>query len=146
MKQMKGKIKRLISIWVPPILWMAVIFSFSSLQMVKTTQIYWQDFVVKKTAHFVEYAILSFLYIRAFLGSGLPRKKAFILAFLMSLMYAASDEYHQSLTPGREPRVRDVVIDSAGALFAVYVVALKPSWMRRLVEKLIHMESGGVEE
>lgn len=67
----------------------------------------------------------------------MSQKKSFILAFLISLVYAVSDEYHQSLVPGREPRIRDVVIDSIGALFAVYVVALKPSWAKKAVERFV---------
>ncbi len=137
MKKNQLKLKKLLSLWLPPIIWMGLIFLLSSRPTIKTTQIYWQDFLVKKTAHFIEYAILSFLYIRAFLGSSFSRKKTFILAFLISLIYAASDEYHQSFIPGREPRVRDVVIDSIGALFAIYVVATKPNWARKWVEKLI---------
>ncbi len=135
--RLKKKVTKIISLWLPPILWMGIIFFLSSRPTIKTTQIYWQDFLIKKTAHFVEYAILSFLYIRAFLGSSMSQKKSFILAFLISLVYAISDEYHQSFVPGREPRIRDVVIDSMGALFAIYLVAFRPSWARKLVGKLI---------
>ncbi len=137
MKENQLKWKKLLSLWLPPIIWMGLIFLLSSRPTIKTTQIYWQDFLVKKTAHFVEYAILSFLHIRAFLGSSLLQKKSFILAFLLSLIYAASDEYHQSFVPGKETRVRDDVIDSIGALFAIYVVAVKPNWAKKWIEKLI---------
>lgn len=139
--KLKKKVRKIISLWLPPIFWMGIIFFLSSRPTIKTTQIYWQDFLIKKTAHFVEYAILSFLYIRAFLGNGLPRKKTFILAFLVSLIYAVSDEYHQSLVPGREPRIRDVVIDSIGALFAIYIVALEPSWARKIMKRFMLNES-----
>lgn len=137
MKKKQPRWKKILKLWLPPIFWMAIIFFLSSRPTIKTTEIYWQDFIVKKTAHFIEYAILSFLYIRAFLASEVSRKKSFLLAFLISLVYAISDEYHQSFIPGREPRVRDVIIDSMGAIFAIYIVYSKPKWARSFVEKFI---------
>lgn len=137
MEKKQTKWKKALRLWLPPILWMGIIFFLSSRPTIKTTEIYWQDFIIKKTAHFVEYAVLSFLYLRAFLGSKTLKKKSFLLAFLISLVYAASDEYHQSFIPGREPRIRDVIIDSMGALFAIYMVYSKPKWARNFIEKFI---------
>lgn len=79
--RLKKKVKKLLSFWLPPIFWMCIIFILSSRSTIKTTQIYWQDFLIKKTAHFVEYAILSFLYIRAFLGSSMSQKNLLFLHF-----------------------------------------------------------------
>lgn len=117
------RVKKLLNLWLPPVLWMGMIFVFSSIPMVKTSKLYWPDFIVKKTAHFVEYAILSFLYLRAFYGSKVSFKKSAFLSILISFLYALSDEYHQSFTPGREPKIRDVLIDTLGASFAIYLIA-----------------------
>lgn len=118
--QMSLKVKKLVKLWGPPVFWMALIFFFSSRPTIKTTQIYWQDFVIKKTAHFIEYAILAFLYLRGFLGSGFSKKKSFIFALVLCILYATSDEFHQSFIPGREPRIRDVIIDTIGAFSSLY--------------------------
>jgi VanZ family protein len=129
--------KKLLSLWLPPILWMGVIFFFSSLPTIKTSRFYWPDFLLKKTAHFVEYFILSLFYFRAFLGSKISFKKSAFLAILISFFYAVSDEYHQSFTPGREPRLRDVVIDTFGASFAIYFINKYSSKLPAFAKKFL---------
>jgi VanZ family protein len=37
------------------------------------------------------------------------------------VIYAVSDEFHQSFTPGREPKLRDVLIDTAGSFLGMYL-------------------------
>jgi VanZ family protein len=100
---------------------MGVIFWFSSQPVIQTTDFFLADFVMKKTAHFVEYAILSVLVYRALIRSGIGSKKAIIISAVFSVIYAVSDEWHQSFVPGREPRLRDVVIDSFGAIFGLFL-------------------------
>lgn len=138
MKQKVLKVKKFLNLWLPPILWMGIIFFFSSLHTIKTSKFYWQDFIIKKTAHFVEYAFLSFLYFRGFYGSKFSSKKSAFLSVLISFLYAISDEYHQSFTPGREPRIRDIVIDVIGASFAVYFVVKHknkiPAFLKRFLD------------
>lgn len=113
---MMRKFRLLAKFWAPVIFWVAVIFTFSSLTTPKTSEFYWQDFLTKKTAHLIEYAILFILAYRGFKNSTvLSRQKIVLLAFLLVILYAASDEYHQTFIFGREGRVRDVVIDFAGA-------------------------------
>jgi len=67
---------KLLKYWLPPILWGLIIFSFSSLQVGSSNEIYWKDFVIKKTAHIVEYSILAVLLYRAMIGSDVEKKKA----------------------------------------------------------------------
>lgn len=114
--------KKLLSLWLPPAVWAVFIFFFSSLPVVKTTQIYWQDFVLKKTAHMIEYGVFAILIYRALKVSGIKKSNAALFAILAAVIYGATDEYHQSFTPGREPRVRDVVFDTIGAILAIYSV------------------------
>lgn len=111
--------KRLL-VWLPTLVWMGVIFWFSSRPTGQTAQVYWQDFLVKKTAHFVEYFILAVLLSFSIAHSfRIGLRQMLFLALATSVFYAASDEYHQSRVPGREPRVRDVSIDTLGAIVAV---------------------------
>lgn len=105
--------------WLPVALWAGVIFSLSSLRVTPSSNVYWQDFLVKKTAHIVEYAILFIFSYRAFLNTTeLGRARSAIFALLFVIFYGVSDEYHQSFTPGREPKIRDVLIDSIGGSLA----------------------------
>lgn len=111
----------MIRYWLPVVLWAGVIFGFSSHPVATTSQFYWRDFIVKKTAHLIEYAVLALLLYRALAGSGMEKKRAGVWAVIISLVYAISDEWHQSFVPGREPKVRDVVIDGLGSGLGVYL-------------------------
>lgn len=114
-----------LNLWGPPIVWAGVIFLFSSLTVTPTLEVYWKDFVVKKSAHILEYGVFAVLLYRALRGSGVVRPKAMILSVLLAILYGITDEIHQSFTPGREPRLRDIVFDGLGAAFAVYLVDKK---------------------
>lgn len=111
-----------IRFFAPVVLWAAVIFAFSSFPTSSTSEIYWQDFIVKKLAHITEYAVLTILTYRAFWNSGYSKKNALFSAVAFAIFYAITDEIHQSFTPGREPHVRDIVFDTIGALGVVYIV------------------------
>lgn len=105
---------RLAKYWFPPIIWAIVIFTFSSLQVGNSSEIYWKDFIFKKTAHLIEYAILAILLYRAMINSNIDKKKALIISIVITGLYGLTDEFHQSFTPGRGPSIRDVVIDTIG--------------------------------
>ena len=119
--RVKIRILKLLNYWLPPVVWATVIFLFSSLTVTPSTEIYWQDFIVKKTAHVVEYGIFAALLYRALRGHGVEKLDAVLLAILIAVIYGATDEFHQSFTPGREPRVRDVVFDTIGAVAGVFI-------------------------
>lgn len=105
--------------WSQVVLFMILIFYLSSQPSINTGLDKNNDFLLKKLAHFCEYFILSFLIGRALLNTtNIPLKKSLIFAFLASVLYAITDEYHQSFVPGREPHIRDIIIDSFGALTA----------------------------
>lgn|SRR3972149_7400385 len=132
--------KKLFKLLFPPILWAGAIFLFSAFPTTPVSEIHWRDFVVKKSAHVIEYAILTILLYRAFKGYGVARGNAALFSIFMALLYGVTDEFHQSFTPGREPKVRDVFFDTIGALFAIYSLwnllpkapAKLKSWAKKL--------------
>ena len=128
---------KLLKYWLPPILWGLIIFSFSSLRVGSSNEIYWKDFVIKKTAHIVEYSILAVLLYRAMIGSDIEKKKSIIFAILIVSLYGFTDEFHQSFTPGREPRIRDVIIDTIGGALGVLtfskVLEKYPKWKEKFL-------------
>ena len=76
-------------------------------------------FIVRKTAHFTEYAILGILFY-FFYRQTLPQKnglRLFVLAILSSFLYACTDEIHQLFVPGRSGQLTDVLVDTLGASF-----------------------------
>ena len=74
------------------------------------------EFLVRKTAHFTEYAVLSILVNLAF------RIRRRWLLIIIPICFAVSDEFHQLFVSGRAASVRDVLIDSAGALFGLLLL------------------------
>ena len=73
-------------------------------------------FFVRKGAHATEFAILGALLAWALRGRSL-------WAFLIGVTYAVTDEVHQLFVPGRAGQVTDVLIDSAGVLIGVGILA-----------------------
>jgi len=81
--------------------------------------------IVRKIAHFLEYALLGVLAARAFRGSPKAAVRGHWLVICVALIvfYALVDEYHQSFVPSRTASIYDSFIDMAGGLTAVVVVA-----------------------
>ena len=94
---------------VAAILWMAVIFSLSSLpgDAVPGTGF-------SSLGHFVLYAVLGGLYYAA-LAPRIGHGRAAVAAIALASLYGVTDEFHQSFVPGRFPDVADWAVDTAGA-------------------------------
>lgn len=136
--------------WLPVLLWMGIIFSFSSdthsqqhsgglfepllrwlFPSMSPDTIGHIHHVIRKVGHLTEYAILGLLLWRALHRSktGLPDwswpKVGGTL--LVVFLYASTDEWHQRYVPGRTPLVSDVFIDTGGAAIGLLVL-----WIRHL--------------
>lgn len=74
---------------------------------------------VRKCGHLTEYAILAALLFRALRRNPSDFRRAAALAFLISTIYAAIDEFHQSFVPSRTGSAVDMAIDAAGALIGL---------------------------
>ena len=68
---------------------------------------------VRKAAHAFEYFVLAVLIFNA--ASITWQKTRPVFTFVVTVLYAVTDEIHQYFVPGRGCRVRDVMIDAAGA-------------------------------
>lgn len=131
--------------WLPLFVWMALIsiFSTDSFSNDNTGSIiepvaravlgrsYTDElfdlfhYLVRKSAHITEYAVLGWLWYRAInKGLGGWNIKAAIAAVLFSFIYASLDELHQAFTSNRDGRPLDVMIDSAGAVIAMAAIWL----------------------
>jgi VanZ family protein len=97
---------------MPVVLWAGLIFTLSSIPGLSTGLGTW-DLILRKGAHMTEYAILAVLLYRA-LGRELP-------AFLISVAYSASDEFHQHFVRGRHASPVDVAIDAIGIVLGLVV-------------------------
>jgi VanZ family protein len=106
---------RLVSLWLPVVVWAAVIFAFSSIPSLNSGLGTW-DTVLRKAAHMTEFAILGVLLWRA-LGVE-------VWALALSIAYAASDEVHQLFVRGRHGSPVDVAIDTIGIVAGLAVLRL----------------------
>ena len=133
------------SYWLPPLLWMAVMFVFSTdtFAAEHTGGVLWYvfselaprvtyeqytllHFLTRKAAHLTEYAILACLLLRAFRAGAVIawRWHWAILSLLLVAVYAVLDEYHQAFTQYRTGSVSDSVLDMAGGLLALTLLWL----------------------
>jgi VanZ family protein len=77
--------------------------------------------VVYKGGHVIGYALLALSYWRAFNFE--DNRRWFV--WTMVLLYAVTDEYHQSFVPGRHPSAFDILVyDNIGALSALWLAGL----------------------
>jgi VanZ family protein len=108
--------------WAPPLALMGLIFFLSHQPDLSSGLGIW-DTIGRKILHAAEYALLCVLWWRALGGITTPRR-AVAAAAALSLVYAASDEVHQSFIEGRHGTPLDVAIDSVG-------IAAVSLWLRR---------------
>jgi VanZ family protein len=106
-----------LTIWAPVVLWAGLIFTLSSIPSLDSGLGTW-DLVLRKLAHFAEYAILGALLLRA-----LRREPA---AVLVGSAYALTDEVHQAFVTGRQGSALDWAIDTAGVILGVLLLARWP--------------------
>ncbi len=85
--------------------------------------------LVRKTAHFTEFFLLSALY-TLFYRLSAHKRELTLLAPLGGLATAVADEFIQSFT-GRGSSVRDVVLDFAGVLTAYAITTLVLHGLRK---------------
>ncbi|MBN1570427.1 MAG: VanZ family protein [Acidobacteria bacterium] len=107
--------------WGPAILFMAIIFIVSSTPGSDIPGLGAWDFIAKKGGHLIGYALLGAAYRHALNYGNRARKRHHIPAMCMTALYAASDEWHQTFTPGRSGSFSDVGIDIAGGIIGILV-------------------------
>lgn len=79
---------------------------------------------VRKTAHFLIYTILGMLVFNLIKQYKVKMKEIIIISILICLFYACTDEIHQLFILGRSGELRDVLIDTLGSIFGIFVTYL----------------------
>jgi VanZ family protein len=116
--------KKFMKRWGPAILVMGIIFIASNTAGADIPVFGIMDIVVKKGGHMLGYALLAASYFHALDNGKRKPRILFLLTVLLAVIYAASDEFHQSFTPGRTPAVMDVCIDAFGSIIGMAVLLL----------------------
>ncbi|MBI4004511.1 VanZ family protein [Candidatus Roizmanbacteria bacterium] len=121
--------------WLPVFLWMIVIYYFSSRQRVAISDVFTINFLLFKTLHVIEYAALYFLLLRGFYLTVYPDKpiQIYRYAFIVALLYAVSDEIHQTFVPTREGKIWDIMIDTIGIGIMYTLIKKKFSLFKKIV-------------
>jgi VanZ family protein len=141
--------------WLPVLLWFALIFAASGdaksahhssriigpivhwlLPRLAAAQVDEVVFYVRKGAHVTEYAVLAWLFWRAFrhhagLGRGNWSAAVARRAWLAATAYAVTDELHQCFVPNRQGTVLDVLVDCFGAALGLAIIWSIGRWRRR---------------
>jgi VanZ family protein len=117
--------------WMPAVLFALLIF-FVSAQSHPPGASLAPDYV----AHFLEYGLFSLTLVWA-LTSGLKKRltgRRALIAWLLALTYAATDELHQRFIPHRHSSLKDVVVDVVGAGIFILLVFLFSRYRKRAPE------------
>ena len=106
---------------------MVLIFIVSSLEQPPLPMPEFEWLTIDKLYHFIEYAILGGLLALAFVKAKpaiVPSKLIWLVAAVLSILYGASDEWHQTFVPGRFATIADWVADVIGSIAGVLAVYL----------------------
>ena len=107
--------------WFLVIVWAGLIFFLSHQPGLESGLSAQWDFLLRKLAHISEYLILTVLLMGALGKYEISRKNIIVLAAVFSILYAISDEYHQTFISNRHGAIRDVFIDSSGVFLAAWL-------------------------
>lgn len=107
--------------WVPVYVYLILIFVISSISF-SPLEVGVGDgrkISVNPWLHIGEYALLGFLFYRAFINSDkvFLKKYSFVLAIVFAIAYGITDELHQLFVPGRLCSFKDVICDGVGSCF-----------------------------
>ena len=113
--------------WLPVLLYVVLIFILSGMSAPPVPAGFPGD-----ALHYPEFAVLAFLLARALQGSspGFARPTHLLWAFVLSVLFGATDEFHQAFVPDRVPDVRDWLHDGIGSAGGVFLWGIW-RWIRR---------------
>ena len=91
--------------------------------------------IIRKGAHLSIYTLVG-IFIMSFISTyKIHLKYKFLISILVGLVYASSDEIHQSFIPGRTASIIDVGIDTLGVTLGIILVLIIISVYKALTEK-----------
>ncbi len=92
--------------------------------------------VVRKIAHFTIYTILGVLLMGTMTKTKLKIKWRVLITLGAGIIYAVLDEFHQSFSPGRTPKITDVYIDTLGILLGIVIILfIREIYHRYVIKK-----------
>ena len=80
--------------------------------------------IIRKIAHFSIYTLLGLTIMGLMTKTKLKDTWRILITVGLGMIYAILDEFHQSFSPGRTPKVTDVYIDTLGIIVGALLVIL----------------------
>lgn len=80
--------------------------------------------IIRKMAHFSIYTAVGLLLMALVSTYNIKEKNRLIISLTTGIIYATSDEIHQSFVPGRSPMITDIVIDTMGVILGILLIIL----------------------
>jgi len=120
-----NKIKFFFKYYFPILCWMGIIFYFSSLRgngLVNNPDFLF--YLQRKGAHIFEYFVLAILFWRILKFHKIKGKMLYFSFSIFTLIFAISDEIHQTFVFGREGKLSDVGIDLVGVALAIFAIRI----------------------
>lgn len=108
---------RRLSAWGPAAIWAGVLFFLSAVPDMDVPPMFFQG--EDKVAHLLLYGVLGGTLAWGRFRSGGPGQRWLVPA--LGLLYAVSDEWHQSWVPGRDPSLGDLAADTLGLLLGYWM-------------------------
>jgi VanZ family protein len=108
----------------PAVAIMAIIFMASGTPGSELPSFGIWDIFAKKGGHMLGYALLAVAYHHALTNNKSTARSYFFIAFCLTVLYAATDEWHQRFIPGRNPSIADVCIDASGGFIGLALRSL----------------------
>lgn len=116
----------------------AVVRIFANLDEEMENQVVEQlQHMVRKMAHFSIYTIGGIILINL-VRTYTKKNKAWLYAWGIGTIYAATDELHQYFVPGRSCQITDVILDSAGVVTGILIVVLVIYIKEKISKKYLH--------
>lgn len=134
-------------IWIMTLLWIGVIYYFSSqpaelsrqasgevlvhmnqiqedeIQNISDRRVWNLHYYIRKFAHFILYCGLGFLMVFSIVSIKYRPFVSYIIAWLAASLYGVLDEWHQTFVPGRGASLADMKLDAVSALAGVAAAA-----------------------
>lgn len=126
-RQSLRAIKRFLWFWLPPLAWMGTLFYLSAQPDIPCPPGPLLQKLYERGGHALGYAILAWLYLRALrrtIHNGVVLR---LVSAGLAVIYALSDEYHQTFVPGRSGELADLLADGMGICGAM----LLSWWLER---------------
>ena len=96
--------------------------------------------VIRKLAHFSIYTVVGILLMALISTYQIKERNKTIISIIIGIIYACSDEIHQSFVPERSPMITDVMIDTMGVMLGILIILLGKTIIKKFQKKSKEMD------